>query len=102
MMGGALMGWLPAPWRVKAVFQCFFDDSGKESEPTNPIVVMAGYIAVDEIWQRFQNLWGHLLLKHELPDVHMKAILQIPTHSGQVFRIDAGRDSDLMPATVPN
>ncbi len=28
--------------------------------------------------------------------------VQIPTHSGQVFRIDAGRDSDLMPATVPN
>jgi hypothetical protein len=24
--------------------------------------------------------------------------LQIPTHSGQVFRIDAGRDSDLKPA----
>jgi hypothetical protein len=28
--------------------------------------------------------------------------VQIPTHSGQVFRFDAGRDSDLMPATVPN
>jgi hypothetical protein len=28
--------------------------------------------------------------------------LQIPTHSGQVFRIDAGRDSDLKPATIPN
>ena len=28
--------------------------------------------------------------------------LQIPTHSGQVFRDDAGRDSDLKPATIPN
>jgi hypothetical protein len=28
--------------------------------------------------------------------------VQIPTHSGQVFRIDAGRDSDLKPATIPN
>jgi hypothetical protein len=28
--------------------------------------------------------------------------VQIPTHSGQVFRFEAGRDSDLMPATVPN
>jgi hypothetical protein len=28
--------------------------------------------------------------------------LQIPTHSGQVFRRDAGRDSDLKPATIPN
>jgi hypothetical protein len=29
-------------------------------------------------------------------------IMQIPTHSGQAFRRDAGRDSDLMPATIPN
>jgi hypothetical protein len=28
--------------------------------------------------------------------------VQIPTHSGQAFRRDAGRDSDLMPATIPN
>jgi hypothetical protein len=32
----------------------------------------------------------------------MQFAVQIPTHSGQVFRFDAGRDSDLMPATVPN
>jgi hypothetical protein len=29
-------------------------------------------------------------------------VLQIPTHSGQVFRFNAGRDSDLKPATIPN
>jgi hypothetical protein len=28
--------------------------------------------------------------------------LQIPRHSGQVFRSDADRDSDLKPATIPN
>jgi len=28
--------------------------------------------------------------------------LQIPTHSGQGFRREAGRDSDLKPATIPN
>jgi hypothetical protein len=28
--------------------------------------------------------------------------VQIPTHSGQVFRRDADRDSDLKPATIPN
>jgi hypothetical protein len=59
------------------VFQCYFDDSAKESEPTNRFVVMAGYLAVDEVWGRFQNLWGHLLVKHGLPDVHMKAVLKI-------------------------
>jgi hypothetical protein len=28
--------------------------------------------------------------------------VQIPTHSGQIFRSDAGQDSDLKPATIPN
>jgi len=28
--------------------------------------------------------------------------MQIPTHSGQGFRREAGRDSDLKPATIPN
>jgi hypothetical protein len=28
--------------------------------------------------------------------------LRIPTQSGRVFRFDAGRDSDLKPATIPN
>jgi hypothetical protein len=28
-------------------------------------------------WGRFQNLWGHLLIKHGLPDVHMKVILKL-------------------------
>jgi hypothetical protein len=27
--------------------------------------------------------------------------VQIPPHSGQVFRREAGRDSDLKPATIP-
>jgi hypothetical protein len=28
--------------------------------------------------------------------------MRIPTQSGRVFRFDAGRDSDLKPATIPN
>jgi hypothetical protein len=28
--------------------------------------------------------------------------VRIPTQSGRVFRFDAGRDSDLKPATIPN
>jgi hypothetical protein len=29
------------------------------------------------------------------------ALVQIPTHSGQGFQREAGRDSDLKPATIP-
>ena len=28
--------------------------------------------------------------------------VRIPTQSGRVFRFEAGRDSDLKPATIPN
>jgi Protein of unknown function (DUF3800) len=64
------------------VFQCYFDDSGKESEPSNRFVVIAGYLAVDEVWGRFQNVWGHLLVKYGLPGVHMKEILGIARQKG--------------------
>jgi hypothetical protein len=75
------LGW-PSTRRIRAVFQCYFDDSGKESEPSNRFVVIAGYLAVDEVWARFQNVWGHLLVKYGLPDVHMKAILKIAKQRG--------------------
>jgi hypothetical protein len=35
-------------------------------------------------------------------NTYTAAAVRIPTHSGRVFRFDAGRDSDLKPATVPN
>jgi hypothetical protein len=65
------------------VFQCYLDDSGKESEPNNRFVVIAGYLAVDEVWGRFQSVWGHLLVKYGLPDLHMKAVLKIAKERGR-------------------
>jgi hypothetical protein len=70
-------GWFPAPRRLKAVFHCYFDDSGKESDPSNRFVVIAGYLAVDQVWNNFQDYWGRLLIKHGLPEVHMKEMPKI-------------------------
>jgi hypothetical protein len=76
-MNTPAFGWSPGHPRFRFVFQCFFDDSGKESEPSNRFVVIAGYLAVDTVWNNFQMNWGHLLIKHELPEVHMRSILRI-------------------------
>ena len=59
----------------------------------------------------FKALGFRTVVPHEQPvlanpvgldDIFHAYCLQIPTHSGQVFRFDVGRNSDLMPATVPN
>jgi Protein of unknown function (DUF3800) len=64
------------------VFHCYFDDSGKESEPTNRFVVIAGYLAVDIVWDRLEHVWSHLLIKHGLSHVHMKDILGVAKAKG--------------------
>jgi len=81
-MSSLMVGGGPAPLRIKAVFHCFLDDGGKETAPNNGIVVIAGYLAVDEVWARFGRLWGHLLIKHDLPDVHMRSIFGIAKAKG--------------------
>jgi hypothetical protein len=63
------------------MFQCCFDRS-KETEPNNRFVVIAGYLAFDEVWGRFGRLWGHLLIKHRLPGVHMRTIFGIAKAKG--------------------
>jgi hypothetical protein len=64
------------------VVHCYFDDSGKESEPTNRFVVIAGYLAVDIVWDRLEHVWSHLLIKHGLSHVHMKDILGVAKAKG--------------------
>jgi hypothetical protein len=68
--------------RIKAVFECYFDDSGQESATSNPIVVMAGYLAVDPVWDQFSKLWAHLLIKHDLPHIHMKEMGSVARTKG--------------------
>jgi hypothetical protein len=39
--------------KLNLVIHGFFDDSGKESDKGNQIVCMAGYLAVDQLWNMF-------------------------------------------------
>jgi hypothetical protein len=71
-------GLLPAvrTWGTWGLFlHCFLDDSGKESEPTMPYVVLAGYFAEMNIWIALWEKWAELLLKHEISGIHMRELI---------------------------
>jgi hypothetical protein len=54
----------------------FFDDSGKESDPSNKIVCAAGYIASGaSFWNSFQEMWKNFLLAHGLDQLHMRELM---------------------------
>jgi hypothetical protein len=53
------------------MLRCFFDDSGKESDPTNRIVCIAGYLAIDGLWNMFTEGWSHQLLKNSMSWLHL-------------------------------
>lgn len=50
----------------------FFDDSGKEGDPSNRIICAAGYIAPPSVLNSFQEIWKLFLVKHNLEWLHMK------------------------------
>ena len=54
------------------MIEAYFDDSGKETDPTARFPVVAGYFAHVTWWYDFFPRWRHLLLQHGLPYLHMK------------------------------
>lgn len=64
----------PMEWNL--VIRCFFDDSGKEGDPGNRIVAIAGYLAAGETrWNIFGEGWRHQLLSHGLRWLHMTDLM---------------------------
>jgi Protein of unknown function (DUF3800) len=63
--------------RWKAVIMGCFDDSGKESNPTNRFVCMAGYVAGDVNWNTLAPLWQNCAFKHGISGLHMKDAIPI-------------------------
>jgi len=63
------------PFRMRRwifVIRSFFDDSGKESDPDNRVVCIAGYIAAGEApWNFFSERWLHQLLANNFSWLHM-------------------------------
>src|SRR4051812_5754903 len=59
-------------WRLFVMLHGFFDDSGKEGDPSNRIVCAAGYIAPPSVLNSFQEIWKLFLVKHNLEWLHMK------------------------------
>jgi hypothetical protein len=67
---------------IKAVIECFFDDSGKENDPSHRFVCIAGYMAHDTFWWPFQPAWRHLLTRHGLPYVHLREFIEMAKDKG--------------------
>ena len=55
--------------------RAYFDDSGKESTPTEPFVCMAGYLADDSFWLQNATRWRQQLLRHGISCVHMRDLI---------------------------
>ena len=54
------------------MLSCFFDDSGKESAIDNQIVVIAGFVASEDIWKIFTGMWLNSLLRFGISWLHTK------------------------------
>lgn len=55
----------------------FLDDSGKESQPQNPWVCMAGYLVGIEALTELIGKWRQLLLRHGISEIHMKQMIPL-------------------------
>jgi hypothetical protein len=53
----------------------FLDDSGKESQPQNPWVCMAGYLAAYKPLVELNGKWQQLTLRHGIQKIHMKQLI---------------------------
>jgi Protein of unknown function (DUF3800) len=53
----------------------FLDDSGKESQQTNPWVCMAGYLADHQTLLGLYGKWSQLLIRHGISEIHMKQLI---------------------------
>lgn len=69
----------------------FLDDSGKEGQAGAPIVVLAGYLAHREVLDSLDDSWIQLLIKHGIPEVHMRQLIPIPL-TGMYSHLDWDRD----------
>ncbi len=64
-------------FRLMLNIHCFLDDSGKESQPSNPFVCMAGYFGSEEAIKDLNSKWLQLLKKYEITEVHMKELIPL-------------------------
>ncbi len=54
------------------LLEAYFDDSGQEADKHNNVVCIAGYMSLSGAWDDFNDKWERALLRHELPEIHMK------------------------------
>jgi hypothetical protein len=71
----------------------FMDDSGKESQQTNPWVCMAGYLADHQTLLELYGKWSQLLIRHGISEIHMKQLIPMTGQYQKLGWDTATRDS---------
>jgi hypothetical protein len=77
------------------VIYAYFDDSGKEADPSNRHICMAGYMGSGEDWDDFEQDWRSLLLKHGIGWIHMKELIHFKGEYKELGWDAAKRDAVL-------
>ena len=55
-----------------AALKGYFDDTGKEEDPTHRVCGFAGCIGTVDQWGTLEDVWSKILVKFKIPYLHMK------------------------------
>lgn len=59
-----------------AMFKAYFDESGKESDPVGPCVVVSGFVSTVNRWIAFDKVWKDILAEEKIKCFHMHDFLR--------------------------
>jgi hypothetical protein len=59
------------------MLHCFLDDSGKDSQPTNRWVCIAGYLVGSDAIRTLNEKWFSLLMRHQVLEIHMRDLIPV-------------------------
>lgn len=75
------------PDKLFGMFTCYFDESGGSD---HGFIAVCGFIASVERWQAFEVAWREMLVKYDLPYLHMKEF----AHSNGPYREWKGNEQE--------
>ncbi len=85
----AILGRDPRRIRRVAVLSTYLDGGGSVGDPSSTVFSVAGYLATDEQWERFEADWQVALDTFRVPAVSMKHV----AHYKKAFAKWAGKDN---------
>ena len=77
---------------IMVILKGYLDDSGDEIDPKRRVCAIAGFVATDDNWKRFEDGWPQILAEFGVPFLHMREFGN-PTDDNMYRNLkkDAGR-----------